>query len=212
MSESTADLSATAVLEAYRTGALSPVTATRDALDRIGGCNGSVNAVCHVDAESALTSAEGSAARWRADTPCGPLDGIPLSIKDTLVMAGWPTGRGSLVAADGPAISDCLPLVGVREAGAVFLGSTTTPELHWKGVNDSLRTVVTTNPWNAALTAGGSSGGAAAVALGMGQLSLGTDAAGSVRIPAACSTIWPSLSRGSGWAPTWPPSTLSTTF
>src|SRR5947209_7628899 len=68
VSESTADLSATALLEAYRTGALSPVTATRDALDRIEGCNGSVNAFCHVDAESALASAEESAARWRADT------------------------------------------------------------------------------------------------------------------------------------------------
>lgn len=184
---STADLSATELLAGYEKGEISPVQATQDALDRIEEHNAKVNAYTLVDADSALASARESAERWKAGTPVGPLDGVPTSIKDILLTKGWPTTRGSWVAeqpepydVDGP------PVARVREAGAVLLGKVTTPEYAWKGVTDSPRWGVTTNPWDATKTAGGSSGGSsAAVGLGMGALSLGTDAGGSVRIPAA---------------------------
>ncbi|GAA1842713.1 amidase [Pseudonocardia ailaonensis] len=184
---STADLSATDLLAGYEKGEISPVRATQDALDRIEEHDGAVNAYTLVDADSALESARASEARWKAGTPVGPLDGVPTSIKDILLTKGWPTTRGSWVAeqpephdVDGP------PVARVRAAGAVLLGKVTTPEYAWKGVTDSPRWGVTTNPWDSRLTAGGSSGGsAAAVGLGMGALSLGTDAGGSVRIPAA---------------------------
>jgi len=183
----TADLSATELLAGYRSGEISPVQATRDALDRIEAHDGAVNAFCLVDADSALASAKDSEARWQAGEPIGPLDGVPTSIKDMLLTAGWPTRRGSTTTpSEGPFEVDGPPVARVREAGAVLLGKNTTPELAWKGVTDSPLTGVTTNPWDPSLTAGGSSGGSAsAVGLGMGPLSLGTDAGGSVRIPAA---------------------------
>ncbi|GEL18590.1 amidase [Pseudonocardia asaccharolytica] len=183
----TADLPATALLAAYRTGELSPVEATRDALERIEKLDHAVNAYCLVDAERAMAMAHESQERWRREEPCGALDGVPTSIKDILLTIDWPTRRGSrTTSAEGPHQVDGPPVARVREHGAVLLGKTTTPELAWKGVTDSPLTGVTGNPWNPALTAGGSSGGsAAAVGLGMGALSLGTDGGGSVRIPAA---------------------------
>ncbi|HXV94480.1 MAG TPA: amidase [Pseudonocardia sp.] len=182
-----ADLSATELLAAYRSGALSPVEATRAALERIEELDRHVNAFCLVDPEAALASARASEDRWRRGEPRGLLDGVPTSIKDVLLTAGWPTRRGSrTIPAEGEWTVDGPPVARVREHGAVLLGKTTTPELAWKGVTDSPLTGVTANPWDPARTAGGSSGGsAAAVALGMGALSLGTDGGGSVRIPAA---------------------------
>ncbi|HVL85864.1 MAG TPA: amidase [Pseudonocardia sp.] len=197
---STADLSVLDLLAAYRAGDLSPVQATRDALDRIERCDPAVNAFCLVDAERALAAARASEERWRRGEPCGLVDGVPTSVKDVLLTAGWPTRRGSpTIPAEGDWNVDGPAVARVREHGAVLLGKTTTPELAWKGVTDSPLTGVTTNPWDPERTAGGSSGGsAAAVGLGMGTLSLGTDGGGSVRIPAAftgTSTIKPTYGR-----------------
>jgi aspartyl-tRNA(Asn)/glutamyl-tRNA(Gln) amidotransferase subunit A len=182
-----ADLAATELLAAYRAGELSPVEATRAALDRVRRLDGHVNAFCLVDEDAALATARESEERWRQGAPRGLLDGVPASVKDVLLTAGWPTRRGSrTIAPDGRWPVDGPSVARVREHGAVLLGKTTTPELAWKGVTDSPLTGVTGNPWDPARTAGGSSGGsAAAVALGMGALSLGTDGGGSVRIPAA---------------------------
>ena len=104
-----------------------------------------------------------------------------------MLTKGWPTLRGSKTTdPDGDWDIDAPPVARLREAGAVFLGKTTTPEFGWKGVTDSALSGVTRNPWNTSRTMGGSSGGAvAAVALGMGVLHTGTDAGGSVRIPAS---------------------------
>jgi aspartyl-tRNA(Asn)/glutamyl-tRNA(Gln) amidotransferase subunit A len=188
---STADLSATELLDAYRCGELSPVEATRDALARAERLNDTVNAFCLLDPAGALDAARQSEQRWRRGAPRGRLDGVPTSIKDILLTDGWPTLRGSFtVDASGPWTVDGPPVARVREHGAVLLGKTTTPELAWKGVTDSPRFGATGNPWHADLTSGGSSGGSAtAVGLGMGALSLGTDGGGSVRIPAAFSGI-----------------------
>lgn len=187
----TADLSATELLAAYRSGELSPVRATQDALDRAEKLNPEVNAFCLLDPAGAIQAAKASEERWRRGEPMGLLDGVPTSIKDILLTVGWPTLRGSkTVDTTGPWLVDGPPVARVKEQSAVLLGKTTTPELAWKGVTDSPLYGITGNPWNPALTAGGSSGGAAAaVGLGMGPLSLGTDGGGSVRIPAAFSGI-----------------------
>ena len=132
-------------------------------------------------------SAAASEARWRRGEPMGPLDGVPTSIKDLILTRGWPTRRGShTVDPDQPWDVDAPATARLREAGAVLVGKTTTPEFGCKGETNSLLTGITRNPWDPSKTPGGSSGGtAAAVAAGLGPLSVGTDGAGSVRIPAA---------------------------
>lgn len=203
----TADLTATELLAAYRTGELSPIEATEAALQRINRHDPEVNAFCLVDADAALGAAKESEERWRRGEPAGALDGVPISIKDILLTRGWPTLRGSrTVEASGSWDVDGPHVARVREQGAVLLGKTTTPELGWKGVTDNPLTGVTRNPWDPTRTAGGSSGGsAAAVLLGMGPLSLGTDGGGSVRIPAAF-TGTTALKPTYGRVPHFPPS------
>jgi aspartyl-tRNA(Asn)/glutamyl-tRNA(Gln) amidotransferase subunit A len=207
----TADLTATELLAAYRAGELSPVEATEAALQRIERHDPDVNAFCLVDADAALASAKASAERWQRGEPIGALDGVPISIKDILLTRGWPTLRGSrTVDPTGPWEVDGPHVARVREQGAVLLGKTTTPELGWKGVTDNPLTGITRNPWDPTRTAGGSSGGsAAAVLLGMGPLSLGTDGGGSVRIPAAF-TGTTALKPTYGRVPHYPPSPFGT--
>jgi aspartyl-tRNA(Asn)/glutamyl-tRNA(Gln) amidotransferase subunit A len=207
----TAHLTATELLAAYRSGELSPVEATESALERIEHHDPEVNAFCLVDADAALAGAKASAERWGRHEPLGALDGVPISIKDILLTRGWPTLRGSrTVDPAGPWEVDGPHVARVREQGAVLLGKTTTPELGWKGVTDNPLTGVTRNPWDPTRTAGGSSGGsAAAVLLGMGPLSLGTDGGGSVRIPAAF-TGTTALKPTYGRVPHYPPSPFGT--
>ncbi|MQA27197.1 MAG: amidase [Micromonosporaceae bacterium] len=180
-------MTATDLVAMYSTGELSPVEATSAALRRIEEADGACNAFCLVDADSALAHAKGSEERWRSGNPIGLLDGVPTSIKDMFLTEGWPTLRGSLaIDRNQPWDVDAPVTARLREHGAVLLGKTTTPELGWKAVTDSPLTGVTHNPWRPDLTAGGSSGGsAAAVAAGMGAISVGTDGGGSVRIPAS---------------------------
>src|SRR5690606_19250361 len=137
------------------------------------------------DRDDVLRSARDSEARWRAQAPCGELDGVPVTVKDAILAKGWPTLRGSRTADAGQPWTEDAPAVArLREQGALILGKTTTPEFGWKGVTDSPLSGVTRNPWNLALTPGGSSGGsAAALAAGVGHAAIGTDAGGSVRIP-----------------------------
>jgi aspartyl-tRNA(Asn)/glutamyl-tRNA(Gln) amidotransferase subunit A len=181
-----ADCTATELLRLYRSGQASPVEATRAVLARIERLNPQLNAYCLVDADAALRDARASEARWRTGGPVGPLDGVPTSIKDLILTRGWPTLRGSrTIEPDQPWDTDAPATARLREAGAVLLGKTTTPEFGCKGETNSPLTGITRNPWNLARTAGGSSGGtAAAVAAGMGPIGVGTDGAGSVRIPA----------------------------
>ncbi|MEV0345016.1 amidase [Nonomuraea sp. NPDC050680] len=204
-------LTATELIAAYRDRSVSPVEATRAALAAIEAADDEVNAFVMVDAEAALAAAVESEARWRDGRTQGPGDGVPTSIKDILYTRGWPTLRGTnLIDEQGPWPADAPAVARLRETGAVLLGKTTTPEFGWKGVTDSPRHGATGNPWNAELTAGGSSGGsAAAVALGMGAWSVGTDGGGSVRIPAAFTgtvTIKPTY----GLIPMWPASPFGT--
>ncbi len=179
------------LLALYRSGAASPVEATQSILTDIERLNPRLLAYCLVDEAQALASARASEARWHAHrhsgAPVGALEGVPASIKDLILTRGWPTRRGSLgISPDQAWDIDAPAVARLREAGAVLLGKTTTPEYGCKGETNSPLTGFTRNPWNMAHTPGGSSGGAAAaVAAGLGPLALGTDGAGSVRIPAA---------------------------
>ena len=182
-----ADLTATDMLAAFAAGELSPVEATAAALQRIDDADGVVNAYCLVDADRALDQARASEQRWQRGAPDGKLDGVPTSIKDIFLTRDWPTLRGSRTVDPHQQWTVDAPTVArMREHNAVFVGKTTTPELAWKGVTDNTLTGITRNPWDPTRTAGGSSGGAAAaVALGMAPLAIGTDGGGSVRIPAS---------------------------
>jgi len=181
-----ANATATELLALYAQGAASPVEALEAVLQRIDALNPTLNAFCFVDPDSARATARASAARWARGEPAGALDGVPVSIKDLVLTSGWPTLRGSRTVDPAQAWDVDAPVSArLREAGAVLLGKTTTPEFGCKGETNSLLTGITRNPWDPVKTAGGSSGGsAAAVAAGMGPLSVGTDGAGSVRIPA----------------------------
>lgn len=206
-----ARMSASDLVAGYADGGISPVEATRAALDAIATYNDQVNAFLRVDEAGALAAAKESERRWRAGTPLGPADGVPVSVKDIFLTAGWPTLRGSHLISEAAAWAEDAPAVArLREAGTVLLGKTTTPEFAWKGVTDSARFGMTGNPWAPDLTAGGSSGGSAvAVALGMGAWSVGTDGGGSVRIPASF-TGTVALKPTYGVVPLWPASPFGT--
>ncbi|MBX9605558.1 MAG: amidase [Gammaproteobacteria bacterium] len=181
------DCTASELTALYARGEASPVEAAQAVLERIAALNGSLRAFCHLSPDETLAMARASEERWRAGQPCGPLDGVPVSIKDLILTRGWPTLRGSRgIRADQPWDVDAPVTARLREAGAVLLGKTTTPEYGCKGETNSPATGITRNPWNTTRTSGGSSGGAAAaVAAGMGPIAIGTDGAGSVRIPAS---------------------------
>ena len=164
------------LLQMYRSGQTSPVEVTQAVLARIERLNPKINAFCLVDAPSALASARASEARWQAHrsagTPVGALEGVPASIKDLILTRGWPTLRGSHTVDPQQAWEVDAPATArLREAGAVLLGKTTTPEFGCKAETNSPLTGLTRNPWRLDRTPGGSSGGsAAAVAAGMGPL------------------------------------------
>ncbi len=206
-----ATLTATELLALYRARQASPTEATEAVLARIDRLNPVLNAFCHLAPDEALSAAAASTDRWVKGAPRGPLDGVPVSIKDLIVTKGWPTRRGSrTVDPAQPWDIDAPAAARLREAGAVLLGKTTTPEFGCKGETNSPLTGITRNPWNTAKSPGGSSGGtAAAVAAGLGPLSVGTDGAGSVRIPSAfCGNF--GLKPSFGRVPAYPLSPMGT--
>lgn len=185
-------MTATEMSRRFRDGSLSPVEATRAALDRIAAVDGKVNAYRETDETGAMQAAKESEARWKTGDPLSDIDGVPTSIKDLMATKGMATLRGSkTVDPAGPWDTDSPLVARLRDAGAVILGKTTTPEFGWKGVTDSPATGITCNPWNLDKTPGGSSGGAsAAAAAGMGVLHVGSDGGGSIRIPAGFAGIF----------------------
>ena len=206
-----ADYTATELVNLYRTKQASPVEAAQAVLARIAELNPVLNAFCIVDADRALAAAQASEARWQKGAPTDLLDGVPVSIKDLILTKGWPTLRGSrTVDPKQPWEVDAPVVARLREAGAVLLGKTNTPEFGIKGTTDNTLTGVTLNPWNTKMTPGGSSGGAAAaVASGMGPLAVGTDGAGSVRIPSSFCGI-PGMKPSFGRVPAHPLSPFGT--
>jgi aspartyl-tRNA(Asn)/glutamyl-tRNA(Gln) amidotransferase subunit A len=203
-----ADLSVLDLALAYRRGALSPVEVARDVLARIERYK-ALNAFVVVDTDGALAAAEASQARWRSGTPLGPLDGVPATIKDNIPVKGLPNRRGSRTSDPAPAPYDAPAPARLREQGAVILGKTCLPEHGWIGVCHSPLTGITRNPWNPDRTSGGSTGGGAVcAALGLGLLHVGTDGAGSLRIPAAFTGVF-GMKPSYGLVPTHPPSALN---
>jgi aspartyl-tRNA(Asn)/glutamyl-tRNA(Gln) amidotransferase subunit A len=202
---------ATELVSAYARGSLSPVEVLDAVLAGIEALDSHTNAFCLVDADSARAQARASQDRWRRGEPQGLLDGVPVSIKDLLLTKGWPTLRGSRSVDARARWDEDAPCVArMREHGAVFVGKTTTPEFGWKGVTDGPLTGITRNPWDPSRTSGGSSGGsAAAVAMGLAPLSVGTDGGGSVRIPAAFCGIF-GLKPTYGRIPLYPASPFGT--
>ncbi|MGH6720080.1 MAG: amidase [Alphaproteobacteria bacterium] len=189
--EDVAWLAAAELVAAYRARRLSPAEVVDALLKRIDALEPRLNAFCFREASKTREAAKAAEERWAKGEPMGPLDGVPTTIKDVLLTSGWPTLRGSKTVDRWQTWDEDAPTVArLREAGAVFLGKTTTPEFGWKGVTDSPRSGVTRNPWNTAMTPGGSSGGsAAAVAAGLGPLTVGTDGGGSIRIPCGFSGL-----------------------
>jgi amidase len=166
-----------------RAGVLSARELVEASLDAIERLDSAVNAFAVVCPERAL--AEADAVRPGDDRP---LCGVPLAVKDLLgATEGLPTAHGSAAFGDWVADHDTAHVRRLREAGAIVVGKTNTPELGLRPVTESSRFGVTHNPWKLELAAGGSSGGsAAAVAAGMVALAEGSDLGGSIRIPAAC--------------------------
>jgi len=202
--------SATDLVRLYRNGDASPVEATQAAIDRYERFEEAVNAFIVFDADAALRSAKESEARWKNGEPAGLVDGVPTTIKDLIMMRGYPTRRGSLTTPEVSDTEDAPSVARLREHGAVFLGKTTTPEFGWKPLTDSPVTGITRNPWNPSRTPGGSSGGAAsACALGIGALHIGTDGGGSIRIPAAFAGIF-GIKQTFGLVPAFPMSPMGT--
>jgi aspartyl-tRNA(Asn)/glutamyl-tRNA(Gln) amidotransferase subunit A len=184
-------LSGSELLRLYRRRELSPVDVVQDALARIERFEPQINAFVMVDKEGALAAARASQARWTKGEPQGLLDGLPATVKDNIDVKGLPSRKGSLTTSTAPATADAPASARLREQGAIVLGKTTLPEYGWIGVCHSPLTGVTRNPWNRGRTPGGSSGGAAAAALlNLGVLHLGTDGAGSIRIPAAFTGVF----------------------
>ena len=181
------DWTVDSLVSAYAAGSTSPVEVVLATLERIGAVDPVVNAFVWVDEDLALEQARASEARWRAGEQLGALDGVPTTIKDLLPFHGHPTLKGSRHTDPSQLPTEEAPTVlRLREAGAVIVGATTTPEFGWKGGGDSPLTGITRNPWDTSRTTGGSSAGAgAAAASGMGVLHVGTDGGGSVRMPAA---------------------------
>ncbi|HJQ57039.1 MAG TPA: amidase family protein, partial [Vineibacter sp.] len=129
-------LTATELRNLYRRGALSPVDATETALARVDRYNRALNAFMIIDRDGALAQARAAEARWRSGAPLSPLDGVPVTIKDTVDLKGFPTRAGSRTTPEAPAAEDCPAAARLRDAGCVILGKTTTPEYGWKGMTD----------------------------------------------------------------------------
>lgn len=177
---------ATALADMIRRKVVSPVEVIDAVLARIAQVNPQINAFCMVTGEQARAEAQAvEQAVMRGDN-LGPLGGVPISIKDLTYTKGVRTTRGSRLFADYVPNEDAPVVERVKAAGAIIVGKTNTPEFGWKGDSGNLLFGPTLNPWDRTKTAGGSSGGAAAaVACGLAPLALGTDAAGSIRIPAS---------------------------
>ena len=178
--------SATELAQLIRRRVLSPVEITSAVLERIERLNPRLGAYVAVHAERALGEARAAEHAVMAGKPLGPLHGVPVSIKDNLWTAGERTTYGSRLLAEFVASQDAPSVAGLRAAGAIFVGRTNLPEFAWRGSTDNRLFGESRNPWDVTRTPGGSTGGgAAAVAAGLGPLALGSDGAGSIRIPAS---------------------------
>jgi aspartyl-tRNA(Asn)/glutamyl-tRNA(Gln) amidotransferase subunit A len=193
--------SAAELVRMYRGGETTPSAAIESVLARHDEVNAGLNAVVTLDRERALDAASGSSRRWAGGKPLSALDGVPISVKDNLLVRGMRATWGSRIFDDFVPETDEVPVERLRRAGAVLFGKTNVPEFTVQGITDNSLFGPTRNPWNLGTTPGGSSGGAAAaVAAGIGPLALCTDGGGSIRRPAAHCGLY-GFKPSSGFAP-----------
>ena len=193
------ELSAGALIDAYRRRELSPVEVTKSVLGHVERWESHLQALYLLRPALALQQARACEARWLKGEPAGPLDGVPVTIKDNIATQGDPTPLGTAAADLVPAAADAPPAARLKETGCVIIAKTTMPDYGMLSSGLSSFHKLARNPWDMSKTPGGSSAGAgAAAAAGYGPLHLGTDIGGSLRLPASwCGifTLKPSLGR-----------------
>src|SRR6266478_8351935 len=178
-------LSLVKLAERIRTRAISPREVVDQHLQRIAELQPRLNAFVHIDEAGAREQARAAEAAVTHNDPIGPLFGIPLTVKSSIDVAGWPCPAGSLLRKDYVADQDAPLVARLKAAGAILIGNTNTPEFLMAYETDNLLTGKTSNPWNLRHSSGGSSGGeAAAIASGCSAGGVGSDGGGSIRVPA----------------------------
>ena len=178
-------MSARELLGAYRRRALSPVEAMASVIERVEAFEPHIHATWLYAPERALKEARASEARWAKGEPIGPLDGVPVTVKDNIATRGAPTPVGTAASDLTPAKADAPPAARLREAGAIIFTKTTMPDYGMLSSGLSSHHALARNPWKLDRNPGGSSAGAGAAAAALyGPLHLGTDIGGSVRLPA----------------------------
>src|SRR6201747_1281132 len=178
-------MSASELARAIQSKKMSSKTVVEAHLERIAKVNPKLNAVVQLTADSARKEAEEADAALARGEIKGPLHGVPMTIKDTLETAGVICTGGTKGRANYVPKADATAVARLRAAGAIFLGKTNVPELAGAIETDNLVYGRTNNPYDLSRTPGGSSGGESAiVAAGGSPLGLGTDAGGSIRVPA----------------------------
>ena len=181
---------ATDLAAAIRRRLVSPVEVTRAALDRIHRAQPVLNAFITVAEDAAMAQASEAEAALMRGAAVGPLHGVPIAVKDLVPTEGLRTTWGSLIFKDHVPATDATVVTRLKQAGAIIVGKTTTPEFGQQCLTQSPLFGRTRNAWRGDRTSGGSSGGSAvAVAAGLVPLAVATDGGGSTRIPAACNGI-----------------------
>lgn len=177
--------------EAIRRGELSPVKVLESILVRIAECNPKINAIVTLNEDRARELAREAERKVKRGEKVGPLHGIPVTVKDLIFTQGMRTTFGSRLFEGYVPDEDAVTVAKLKEAGAIILGKTNTPEFGLLVVTDNLIFGHTRNPWDTTRTSGGSSGGAAAaVATGMCPVALGSDGGGSIRVPASLCGVY----------------------
>ena len=201
------ELDAQTLITAYRQKTLSPVEVTRSVLAHIEHWEPHLRATYLLRPQRALVQAQASEDRWMRGEPCGPLDGVPLTLKENIATQGDPMPLGTAASDPVPAASHAPPAARLLEAGAVLVCKTSMPDYGMLSSGLSSFHALSRNPWDLQKTPGGSSaGGGAAAAAGYGPLHLGTDIGGSLRLPASWCGIF-SLKPSLGRVPIDPPYT-----
>ena len=178
-------LSALELLSAYRTRSLSPAEAMASVIERVEAFEPHIAATWLFAPERALKEARESEARWMKGEPIGPLDGVPVTVKDNIHTRGEPTPVGTAASDMTPAAADAPPAARLREAGAILFTKTTMPDYGMLSSGLSSHHALARNPWKLDRNPGGSSAGAGAAAAALyGPLHVGTDIGGSIRLPA----------------------------
>ncbi|HEX4171430.1 MAG TPA: amidase [Acetobacteraceae bacterium] len=173
-----------------RNRSVSPVEVMRDTLDRIERSQPSLNAFITVGSDIAMDAARAAEAAVLGGAELGPLHGVPMAVKDLVPTAGIRTTWGSLIFKDHVPDHDSVAVARLKQAGAIVVGKTTTPEFGQQCLTQAPLFGRTRNAWRADRSSGGSSGGSAvAVAAGLVPIAVATDGGGSTRIPAACNGV-----------------------